>query len=163
MPRAKIAHRSPGRIRLKLDTRLTKEAAETLINDLKVSPDVSNVTLRGTSLIIEHSDDDHSGTAIGRALDKLFPEFDRWSNNLDAQIAEATSDPWVNKFVPLGFLGLAVFTGISNGAVLAGESAFALGYVAFDLYWKFQQENVVRKIEQGLSKQQQKDMDETSA
>jgi hypothetical protein len=117
----KIAHRSPGRIRLKLDTRLTK------------------------------------------ALDKIFPEFDRWSNNLDAQIAEATSDPWVNKFVPLGFLGLAVFTGISNGAVLAGESAFALGYVAFDLYWKFQQENVVRKIEQGLSKQQQKDMDETSA
>ena len=163
MPKAKIAHRSPGRVRLKLDARLTKEAAETLINDLKVSPDVSNVTLRGTSLIIEHSDDDHSGTAVGQALDKLFPNFDRWSNDLDAKIAEATSDPWVNKFVPLGFLGLAVFTGINNGAVLAGESAFALGYVAFDLYWKFQQENVVRKIEQGLSKQQQTKIDETSS
>ena len=28
---------------------------------------------------------------------------------------------------------------------------FALGYVAFYLYWKFQQENVMRKVEKGLS------------
>jgi hypothetical protein len=31
-----------------------------------------------TSLIIEHSDDDHSRTAVGRTLDEIFPDFDRW-------------------------------------------------------------------------------------
>ncbi len=45
-----------------------------------------------------------------------------------------------------------------TGAVLAGEGPFALGYVAFALYWKFQQENVVRKIEKGMSEKQKKSM-----
>lgn len=43
---------------------------------------------------------------------------------------------------------------------MAGESAFAIVYIAFDLYWKFQQENVTRKIQQGMSKQQQGKIEE---
>ena len=162
MARAKIAHRMPGRIRLKLDNQIKKEDSEALINDLKVSPDVSKVTLRGSSLIIEHAENEESSTAIGKTLNALFPGFETWSNDIDAKIAKVTADPWVNKMVPLGFLGLAVFTGVKNGALLAGESAFALAYVAFDLYWKFQQENVVRKIEQGLTEKEKKEMGESA-
>jgi hypothetical protein len=154
MQKAKLAHRTPGRIRLKLDSQLKKEDAEALIRDLKVSPEISKVTYRGSSLIIEHADDTDTNTAVGKVLSSVFPGFEDWSNEVDETIAKVTADPWINKMVPLGFLGLAVYTGMRSGAVLAGESAFALGYVAFDLYWKFQQENVVRKIEKGLSEKQ---------
>ncbi|HEY9681570.1 MAG TPA: hypothetical protein V6C86_08310 [Oculatellaceae cyanobacterium] len=51
------------------------------------------------------------------------------------------------------------YTAVAEGAVLAGESAFALAYVAFDIYWKFQQENVIRKIETGLSQKQKDNVD----
>jgi hypothetical protein len=32
--------------------------------------------------------------------------------------------------------------------------------VAFDLYWKFQQENVIRKIEKGLSAKDKEKLDQ---
>jgi hypothetical protein len=162
MRKAKVAHRTAGRIRLKLDKGVSKDSIDALIKDLKVSPEISRVTCRGTSLIIEHANNENTNTLIGKTLNTVFPGFEDWSNEVDETIAKVTSDPWVNKMVPFGFLGLAVFTGITNGAVLAGESAFALGYVAFDLYWKFQQENVVRKIEQGLSAQQKGKIGEMS-
>lgn len=112
---------------------------------------MAKVTVRGSSIIIDHTHDNSSETALSGVLNETFPGFKDWSNDLDEHVAKVTADPWVNKLIPFAFLGLAVFKGINSGAVLAGESAFALGYVAFDLYWKFQQENVVRKIEKGLS------------
>lgn len=151
MAQAKVAHRTPGRIRLKLSGIASPKEIDQLIEDLKVSPEISKVTLRGSSLIIEHSTEDGPTTELGKQLNKLFPGFQHFSDDFDDQMSKTASDPWMNKMIPLGFLGLAVYTGISNGAVLAGESAFALGYVAFDLYWKFQQENVTRKIQKGLA------------
>jgi hypothetical protein len=150
MVRAQIAHRSPGRIRLRLMSSLDNAQTDALIKDLKVSPEVSKVTVRGSHLIIEHEQDDVT-TALGKTLSRLFPGFERASDQFDSQVAKTVADPWIMNLIPAGFLGLAVYTGLRNGAVLAGESAFALGYVAFDLYWKFQQENIMRKMEKGLS------------
>ncbi len=146
-----IAHRIPGRIRIKLPKSLDDSQMKFLIQDLKMSPEVKKVSFNRSSLVIEHNDDEKTLTAAGEALDRVFPGFTRWSDGVDTEIAKAVADPWVNKILPLGFFGVAVYTGIQNGAILAGESAFALAYVAFDLYWKFQQENVIRKIEKGLS------------
>jgi hypothetical protein len=98
-------------------------------------------------------------TVVGSALNKVFPEFERWSDDVDAEIAKYVCDPWVNKSVPFAFLGLAFYRGIMDGAILAGESAFALAYIAFDVYWKFQQENVIRKIEKGLSQNQKSEIE----
>jgi hypothetical protein len=120
------------------------------------------VTRRGYSVIVEHTDEKHTFTALGKALSNVFPDFERWSDSMDESIAKVVADPWVNKIIPAGFLGLAVYTGIRNGAVLAGESAFALAYVAFDLYWKFQQENVIHKIEEGLSQKDKAAMEEAA-
>jgi hypothetical protein len=153
--RLKVAHKIPGRVRIKLPDNLSAEEEKTLIQDLKVSPDVSKVTVRGTSLIIEHAQDDVALTDVGSYLNKLFPEFEHWSDDFDAELAKSTADPWINKGVPLAFIGIAVYRGLKDGAFLAGESAFALAYIAFDIYWKFQQENVIRKIEKGLSKNDQ--------
>jgi hypothetical protein len=161
MVRAKIAHRSPGRIRLRLQDKLNKTQTDALIQDLKVSPEVSKVTVRGSYVIIEHCDDSDVITGFGQAMSRLFPDFERSSDQFDSQLAKAVGDPWLNKLIPAGFLGLAVYTGLANGAILAGESAFALGYVAFDLYWKFQQENVIRKMEQGLSQKNKVDLEKT--
>jgi hypothetical protein len=147
----RIAHKIPGRIRIKLPSALGDPQIKALVQDLKLSPEVKKVSVSGLSLIIEHDDDEKTLTAAGEALSKIFPNFARWSDEVDTEIAKAVADPWVNKIVPLGLFGIAIFTGVQNGAILAGESAFALGYVAFDLYWKFQQENVIRKIEKGLS------------
>jgi len=144
-----------------MPSKLDKIQLEALINDLKLSPDVSKVTVRGSSVIIEHSNDNKAVTTIGRTMDKIFPDFQRWSDEVDSEIAKFVADPWVNKLIPFGFLGVAIYTGIRNGAVLAGESAFALGYVAFDLYWKFQQENVMRKIERGISDRQRSELEQS--
>jgi hypothetical protein len=147
----RIAHQIPGRIRIKMPATLGDKQMKALVEDLKLSPEVKKVSVSGSSLIIEHNDDEKTLTAAGEALNKIFPNFARWSDEVDEEIAKAVADPWVNKMVPLGLFGIAIFTGVQNGAILAGESAFALGYVAFDLYWKFQQENVIRRIESGLS------------
>jgi hypothetical protein len=155
----KVAHKIPGRIRLRLDSIPDPKQKQALIEDLKTSPGVAKVDLRGSSLIIEHVDDDDTSTALGKALNKVFPGFEPWSDSFDAKVAKFGADPWMNKLIPLAFLGVAAYTGITTGAVLAGESAFALGYVAFDLYWKFQQENVVRKIEQGLSQSEKSNVE----
>ena len=151
MAAGRIAHKIPGRMRIQLPAKLTNVQTRALLTDLQSSPDVAKAVVRGSYLIVEHAENEKSFTALGQAMDKLFPDFERWSDECDSEIAKAVADPWVNKTIPLGFLGLAIFVGMRNGAVLAGESAFALGYVAFDLYWKFQQENVMRKIEKGLS------------
>jgi hypothetical protein len=124
-----------------------------------VSPDVRNVTLRGSSLIIEHNSNDRVLTNLGSYLSKRFPDFERWSDEVDSEIAKAVSDPWINKSVPFAFLGVAIYRALIDGAFLAGESAFALTYVAFDLYWKFQQENVIHKIETGLSRRERTEME----
>lgn len=148
----KIAHKVPGRIRIQLPDDMDRPDRDRLVADLKTSPEVSKVTLRGSSLIIEHDDGSGAVTFIGRTMHRVFPGFERWSNEVDVEMAKYASDPWINKTVPFGFLGLALYRGLRDGAFLAGESAFALAYIAFDIYWKFQQENVIRKIEQGLSK-----------
>lgn len=158
----RIAHQVSGRIRIALPQGLQDRDAKTLINDLKLSPQVTKVTLRGSSLIIEHADDEKVLGHTEDVLRKLFPGFERWSDEFDAELAKYTANPWVNKTLPLGFLGLAIYTGLRNGAVLAGESAFALAYVAFDLYWKFQQENVIRKIETGLSQHDKDRLEQSS-
>jgi hypothetical protein len=101
-------------------------------------------------------------TNLGTYLSKKFPEFERWSDEVDSEIAKAVSDPWINKSVPLAFLGLALYRAVLDGAFLAGESAFALAYVAFDIYWKFQQENVIHKIETGLSRRDRSDLEASS-
>ncbi|HEY9773504.1 MAG TPA: hypothetical protein V6C81_06815 [Planktothrix sp.] len=149
---ATVAHKVPGRIRIRMTEALSDAEAKGLVQDLKVSPEVKKVTIRGTSLIIEHIDDHQAVTKLGSHLSKQFPEFERWSDEVDAEIAKAVGDPWVNKSIPFFFLGFAAFKALTEGALFAGESAFALAYVGFDIYWKFQQENVVRKIEMGLSK-----------
>jgi hypothetical protein len=157
--RARIAHRSPGRIRIKLPGELPQKHLQELLRDLQVSPEVRSATLRGSSLIIEHNETGETLTALDSQLSRMFPEFVDWSTLVDSEIAKAVADPWINKSLPLLFLGLAGYTAITEGAVLAGESAFALAYVAFDLYWKFQQENVIRKIETGLSQKQKEEID----
>ena len=153
--RPRVVHNIPGRVRIKLPQELGAQEEKSLLQDLKVSPEVSKVTLRGTSLIIEHNQNDFALTPVGSYLNKHFPDFEKWSNEFDSEVAKSVSDPWVNKGVPFAFLGLALFRALEEGAFLAGESAFALAYIAFDLYWKFQQENVIRKIEKGLSKSDQ--------
>ena len=162
MVRAKVAHRTPGRLRLRLMDSLDKSQKDLLLQDLKVSPEVSKVTIRGHYLIIEHADDGDVTTAFGKAMNKLFPDFERAADEFDGQMAKAAADPWTNKLLPTGILGLAIYTGMRSGAILAGESAFALAYVAFDLYWKFQQENVIRKMERGLSAKNKSDLEDKS-
>jgi hypothetical protein len=156
---ASVAHRVPGRIRIKLPQALTEGESRDLVQDLKASPEVKKVTVRGTSVIIEHVDDHQAMTALGSQLSKRFPEFERWSDEVDAEIAKAVADPWINKSIPIFFFGLAAFTAITEGTFLAGESAFALAYIGFDIYWKFQQENVIRKIEMVLSKPERDKLD----
>ncbi|HEY9757596.1 MAG TPA: hypothetical protein V6C97_20675 [Oculatellaceae cyanobacterium] len=157
--RTHIAHQIPGRMRLKLPRELSEKERSELLQDLKLSPEVRAATIRGTFLIIEHHESGEALSALGERLNRLFPDFIHWSNVVDSEIAKAVADPWINKTLPLFFLGLAGYTAIAEGAVLAGESAFALAYVAFDIYWKFQQENVIRKIETGLSQKQKEELE----
>jgi len=157
--RPTVVHSIPGRIRFSLPKELNQKETKTLLQDLKSSPEITKATLRGKFLIIEHSGDGESMTSMGAHLNKLFPEFERWSDELDAELAKAVADPWVNKTIPMAILGLALYRCLRDGALLAGESAFALAYVAFDLYWKFQQENVIRKIESGLSQREREQLD----
>lgn len=157
----RIAHRIPNRMRIKLPQALKPDDAKALLQDLQVSPHISKATLNGTSLIIEHSDDEETVIHSGNVLSKMFPGLERWSNTFDAEVSKIVADPWVNKTIPLGFIGLAVYAFIRDGALMAGESAFAMGYIAFDVYWKFQQENVIRKIEKGMSKQAQANLEES--
>ena len=163
MSKPVVAHKIPGRIRIQIPSKLSKPQNEALLRDLEASPVVSKVTLHGSSLIIEHSDETRELTALGQSLNRIFPDFADWSDSMDSTVAKIAADPWVNKLIPTAFLGLAIATGLKNGTVLAGESAFALGYVAFDLYWKFQQENVVRKIEKGLSGKDKSAIDKSVA
>lgn len=154
----KVVHRTSNRVRVQLPKRLSKEQTDALVHDLKTSPEVRKVTLRGSSLIIEHSEGEDTMTFAGDALTKIFPNFERWSDEFDASIAKHAADPGINKTLPFVFLGLAAFRLVRDGALLAGESSFALAYIAFDLYWKFQQENVMHKIEQGMSQRQQEQL-----
>jgi hypothetical protein len=161
MVTGRIAHKIPGRMRVQLPAKFTATQVRALLTDLESSPDVEKAVVRGSYLIVEHADNQDTFTALGKAMSRVFPDFERWADECDANIAKAVADPWVNKSVPLGFLGLAIYVGMRNGALLAGESAFALGYVAFDLYWKFQQENVVKKIEAGLRDKQKADIQDS--
>src|SRR5579885_726735 len=150
----RVAHRTLGRIRILLPESLSEEESDLLLKDLKLSPKVNKVTMRGSSLIVEHYDECEALTTIGRALNRMFPDFPGWSDEFDATFDKYAADPWVNKMVPLSFLSLALYRGVRDGAFLAGESAFALAYIAFDLYWKFQQENLMRKLKHGMSNQE---------
>jgi hypothetical protein len=150
--RPTVIHRIPGRLRIKLLSTLKEQDMQSLLRDLKVSPDVKKATLTRSSLVIEHNDNDQTMTEIGSRLSQIFPDFEPWSTHIDMEMGKYAADPWINKTIPAGLLSLALYRGIKEGAFLAGESAFALAYIAFDIYWKFQQENVIRKIEQGLSR-----------
>jgi hypothetical protein len=141
-------------MRIKLPHDLSEDDRRALMQDLRASVEINKVEYRNGSLIIEHSDEDRTLTLVGEQLSRFFPGFQRLSDEFDARMAKAAADPWINKSLPLGFVGLAVYTAIRDGAILAGESAFALAYIAFDIYWKFQQEKVIRKIEQGMSRSQ---------
>jgi hypothetical protein len=141
-------------MRIKLPHDLSEDDRRALMQDLRASVEINKVEYRNGSLIIEHSDEDRTLTLVGEQLSRFFPGFQRLSDEFDARMAKAAADPWINKSLSLGFVGLAVYTAIRDGAILAGESAFALAYIAFDIYWKFQQEKVIRKIEQGMSRSQ---------
>jgi hypothetical protein len=52
---AKIAHKINGRLLVKLDPDLTQEEKKVLVEDLKVSPGITKVELRESSVIIEVS------------------------------------------------------------------------------------------------------------
>lgn len=154
---ARVAHQLPGRIRLELSKSLTQDELKEIIQDLKLSPEVSDVRINGRHLIIEH-DSNKSGSL----LQKIFPGLEPLSNSIDEAVAKATEMPEVNKLIPAGFLGLALFKAFRDGAFFAGESAFAMAYIAFDLYWKFQQENVTGKIHEGMTKGQQENLSKAS-
>lgn len=154
---ARIAHKMPGRIRIQLDRIPTSDEKRELTTDLMLSPEVSKVRINGRSLVIEH-DENRSGSF----LQAVFPGLQSLSDKVDEAVAKGTEMPEVNKLLPLGFLALAVFKGFRDSAFFAGESSFALAYIAFDLYWKFQQENVTRKIHEGMTKSEQQKLEKAS-
>jgi len=141
----------PGRIRLKLAQPLAPAERKEVEADLKLSPQVKTVRLTGKSLVIEHVGADEHPWSL---LERWFPDVVRMSDAVDMSVARLTETPEVNKLLPLGVLAFAIYKGIRDGALMAGESSFAIMYIAFDLYWKFQQENVTRKIQKGLTQQQ---------
>lgn len=146
----KVAHVVSGRLRLQLMEPLSEEDRNALITDLRSSPEIKEVKVRGKSIIIEHSSSNEHPWSI---LERYFPRVTRVSDEIDAAIAKLTETPEVNKLIPLSFLAFGVVRALSSGTLMAGESAFAIIYISFDLYWKFQQENIIRKIHQGLGRQ----------
>ncbi|PWT96160.1 MAG: hypothetical protein C5B53_10160 [Candidatus Melainabacteria bacterium] len=128
---------------------------KTLITDLKLSPEIKSVRRSRRSLIIEHNNDQ----VTHDILEKIFPNLRTWSDRFDAGAAKLAELPSVNKGLPFALLAMAAFAGWRDKAFLAGESAFALIYLAFDLYWKLQQENLMIKIQNGLSTREREQLE----
>ena len=149
--RPRLAHQMPGRLRFVLPRHCEPDELKAVIADIKSSPHVQKVVVRCRSLTIEHTAEASGRKDIGSVLNRVFPGYDQLSDDLDEKAAKKAADPTLNKLVPLCFLGLAGWKILRDGAFIAGESAFAIAYLAFDVYWKLQQENLIKKLEKGMS------------
>ncbi len=155
-----VAHNSPRRLRLRLPRNFDKEKVGSLIEDLQSSVHIDRAVAHGRSIIIEHNGQSGAKKHIGSTLNRFFPGFDRLSDELDENVAKVAAAPTFNKVVPIGFLALATWKFFRDGAFIASESSFAIAYLAFDVYWKFQQENVIKKLERGMSQQSLQDVEQ---